>query len=436
MKGSLLKKSQDGIWSKRFCETDGVFLTIYKNKTADKIIQIICLPQASNIKLTEIVQTDEDLGVQFDIIMPDGKAVNFKAQSYKEATDWVNCLHDMIQMPMPTSLPTTPSENETSKIDDKENQVENSSTSKKRVTFVLQTDSVKKPSRGSSLTVGNVQAKEKEMQYTSNPMKVKREKPKVQHLLTRVDLSSKFYFKRDKQMILSNILSLYPPSPASSHGSPPLHVPFTNIPYTSILKKDTDRVITKSIKPKLSEPATAVVAPSQKSQRHKIWYLITVLTIVLLAGLILFITKNSLVGLKSRANDESAQGRKIKITPVYSQSTFPASSVNENVANLLETILDASADSTDDGSHNSFEFEESKEQENHPAFTNENFSGENVLIEIKYRDSKLAQKFQPKPTLSVSKAALAAIQLPFKLMGFVFSILYNSLNKMVGVILR
>lgn len=144
MRSYLYTKKADGKWHKRFCETEGTFLKVFKPKDQDKILQIICLPQAKSVNIEAENETNKST-TRFDIVMED-KVISFKSNMTDELESWVTCLTEMMKLPLPSSLPTTPmppsldclgiENNSNDKENDKNfNIVSDADHSKKRVTF-------------------------------------------------------------------------------------------------------------------------------------------------------------------------------------------------------------------------------------------------------------------------------------------------------------
>jgi hypothetical protein len=49
--GYLLKKSKDGLWQRRYFETNGNYLTYYKNKKMTKLLAALCLDDVGEISV-------------------------------------------------------------------------------------------------------------------------------------------------------------------------------------------------------------------------------------------------------------------------------------------------------------------------------------------------------------------------------------------------
>jgi hypothetical protein len=57
--GYLFKKTRDGRWQKRWFETNGCFLTYYKNKKMAKLLAALNLPQVGDIKLLDATHPED-----------------------------------------------------------------------------------------------------------------------------------------------------------------------------------------------------------------------------------------------------------------------------------------------------------------------------------------------------------------------------------------
>lgn len=53
--GYLLKKSKDGIWQRRYFETNGNYLTYYKNKKMTKLLAALCLDDVGEISVVRVL---------------------------------------------------------------------------------------------------------------------------------------------------------------------------------------------------------------------------------------------------------------------------------------------------------------------------------------------------------------------------------------------
>ena len=71
--GYLHKKTRDGRWQKRWFETNGVFLTYYKNKKMEKLLAALNLPQVGEIRMLPEDHPDdpEGTGSYFAIALND-----------------------------------------------------------------------------------------------------------------------------------------------------------------------------------------------------------------------------------------------------------------------------------------------------------------------------------------------------------------------------
>lgn len=56
--GYLLKKSKDGIWQRRYFETNGNYLTYYKNKKMQKLLAALCLDDVGDISVVSNALTN------------------------------------------------------------------------------------------------------------------------------------------------------------------------------------------------------------------------------------------------------------------------------------------------------------------------------------------------------------------------------------------
>lgn len=432
MKGILLKKSPEGIWIKRFCETDGVFLTIYRSKSADKIVQIICMPQASNIKLIEFLKHDSDAGYAFDIIMLDGKTVNFKAQSLKEASLWIEALMEMIKMPMPTSLPTTPIDDFLKSEMNKENASDNGS--KKRVTFDLSTNPEKKvvvqesnpnPSLIRKVTE-NYQRQTVIKSPASQQGQTSQKPTNRQQLLSREDLSLKFYFRRDEQMILTHILSLYPASPAYSTA---ISVPFSGFAI-----------------PAKREPVAlaAHTSPEKKlvvsKTTSRIWSIyLSLFAIFLISALsVLYIypkyinqpssSRQSYFGRNARnivlpTNINSNQSSSSR-TYVDIHESDSGISVNEDIS-IVEDDTNQGSNNQDtdvDLDHPAFDLDRRTTKSKRSRYANDDDS----LTNVHYSERTVIRKGGR--SFSLGNVIVKAVQLPFKLVFFALRFVFQRVD--------
>jgi hypothetical protein len=441
MKGVLLKKSPEGIWAKRFCETDGVFLTIYRSKSADKIVQIICMPQASNIKLIEFLKHDDDAGYAFDIIMPDGKAVNFKAQSLKDASLWVEALMDMIKMPMPTSLPTTPIDDMLKIEANKENSSDN--TSKKRVTFDLSTNEQKKvvvqsanpsPSLVRKVTE-NYQKPSNIKPAASTKLTQSSQKPSTrQQLLSREDLSLKFYFRRDKQMILTHILTLYPASPAC-FAAP-------SNAFSGFAVPSRQEPVTLKPSPSLSPVTSPKPTPSKSSSRSWLLYLsVTALILVsVLSGLYLY---PKIIG-KTSSSRHGYFGRNsinIVVTNTNQSSTSRTDYDMPNTSSSEEVEVNEETTSADETTNK--DVEDDEVDLDHPAFDIDYRTTKDKKSREEYEDDSVLNVYQSDRSMraksqggfSLGKTILRAFQLPLKLVFFALRFVFQRVDMLFSKML-
>jgi hypothetical protein len=89
--GYLLKQSKDGVWQKRYFETNGTFLTYYKSKKMTKLLAALNMPNVGEISLVGNVNDSLGEGVIFQLELKDRNYV-LRAQSMAEAQRWINGL--------------------------------------------------------------------------------------------------------------------------------------------------------------------------------------------------------------------------------------------------------------------------------------------------------------------------------------------------------
>lgn len=91
--GYLHKKTRDGRWQKRWFETNGCFLTYYKNKKMTKLLAALNLPQVGDIKLLPSDHPDdvENTGALFSIELNDRQYM-LRATKKEDAEMWVEKL--------------------------------------------------------------------------------------------------------------------------------------------------------------------------------------------------------------------------------------------------------------------------------------------------------------------------------------------------------
>jgi hypothetical protein len=89
--GYLLKQSKDGVWQKRYFETNGTFLTYYKSKKMTKLLAALNMPNVGEISLVGNVNDTLGEGVIFQLELKDRNYV-LRAQNMAEAQRWINGL--------------------------------------------------------------------------------------------------------------------------------------------------------------------------------------------------------------------------------------------------------------------------------------------------------------------------------------------------------
>ena len=62
------QKTRDGRWQKRWFETNGCFLTYYKNKKMAKLLAALNLPQVGDIKLLDATHPEDGECCRFNIL--------------------------------------------------------------------------------------------------------------------------------------------------------------------------------------------------------------------------------------------------------------------------------------------------------------------------------------------------------------------------------
>mmetsp|Transcript_13564 Transcript_13564/g.20357 ORF Transcript_13564/g.20357 Transcript_13564/m.20357 type:complete len:204 (+) Transcript_13564:70-681(+) len=89
--GYLLKKSQDGVWQKRFFETNSTFLTYYKSKKRTKLLAALNMPNVGEITL--IGNTTDNLGdgVVFQLELKDRSYI-LRSPDLADAQRWIRGL--------------------------------------------------------------------------------------------------------------------------------------------------------------------------------------------------------------------------------------------------------------------------------------------------------------------------------------------------------
>jgi hypothetical protein len=106
--GYLYKRTRDNRWQKRWFETNGVYLTYYKSKKADKLLAALSLPQVGEIKIVTADEDPDKLDGLFSLEL-NARIYVLRAKTNEEALVWVNMLaklkSDGIQATMnPTTI--------------------------------------------------------------------------------------------------------------------------------------------------------------------------------------------------------------------------------------------------------------------------------------------------------------------------------------------
>lgn len=105
--GYLYKRTRDNRWQKRWFETNGVYLTYYKSRKAEKLLAALSLPQVGETRVVTAAEDPEHLDGLFSLEL-NSRIYMLRAKSNEEAQLWVNMLNklreDGIQA---TSNPTT-----------------------------------------------------------------------------------------------------------------------------------------------------------------------------------------------------------------------------------------------------------------------------------------------------------------------------------------
>ena len=86
--GYLYKKTRDGRMQKRYFETNGFYLTYYKNRKAEKLLAALSLPQVGNIHLVDDENGEEGM---FALEL-NTRVYTLKANDRKTAQVWVDTL--------------------------------------------------------------------------------------------------------------------------------------------------------------------------------------------------------------------------------------------------------------------------------------------------------------------------------------------------------
>jgi hypothetical protein len=89
--GYLLKQSKDGVWQKRYFETNGTFLTYYKSKKMSKLLAALNMPNVGEISLVGNINDNLGEGVIFQLELKDRSYV-LRAKDMAEAQRWIRGL--------------------------------------------------------------------------------------------------------------------------------------------------------------------------------------------------------------------------------------------------------------------------------------------------------------------------------------------------------
>lgn len=89
--GYLLKQSKDGVWQKRYFETNGTFLTYYKSKKMTKLLAALNMPNVGEITLVGNINDSLGEGVIFQLELKDRNYV-LRAKDMAEAQRWIRGL--------------------------------------------------------------------------------------------------------------------------------------------------------------------------------------------------------------------------------------------------------------------------------------------------------------------------------------------------------
>lgn len=93
--GYLYKKSREGLWQKRWFETNGSFLTYYKSKKMTKLLAALSLPQVGEIQISPPNEDVQD-GSMFTLELND-RIYTLKADTAEDAQHWVATLNQLKQ---------------------------------------------------------------------------------------------------------------------------------------------------------------------------------------------------------------------------------------------------------------------------------------------------------------------------------------------------
>lgn len=89
--GYLLKQSKEGVWQKRYFETNGTFLTYYKSKKMTKLLAALNMPNVGEITLVGNINDNLGEGVIFQLELKDRNYV-LRAKDMAEAQRWIRGL--------------------------------------------------------------------------------------------------------------------------------------------------------------------------------------------------------------------------------------------------------------------------------------------------------------------------------------------------------
>jgi len=99
-KGFLLKKSKDGKWKRRFCETNGNFLNVYTSESLEELLSMIDLSLVSEVATTPFSKVPQQGGrpssdgynIRLDFYDNAAKSLILKSNSLEDAVEWVDVL--------------------------------------------------------------------------------------------------------------------------------------------------------------------------------------------------------------------------------------------------------------------------------------------------------------------------------------------------------
>ena len=89
--GYLLKQSKDGVWQKRFFETNDTFLSYYKSKKMTKLLAALNLTDVGEISLVGNINDNLGDGVIFQLELKNRNYV-LRAKDMAEAQRWIKGL--------------------------------------------------------------------------------------------------------------------------------------------------------------------------------------------------------------------------------------------------------------------------------------------------------------------------------------------------------